>query len=422
MDYQLLKLLFYALAIGVMIGLQRSLTYILKNEQVFMGTRTFALIALAGFLSGWLETKVHGFVFASFITITLFIALTYIFKVQVLKKLGITTQIAAFVTFVLGLMVWYRLENYALFLTVIIVVLLEIKPELQQIEQKVSATDIDAVVLLLVMTFVILPLLPDKMIGPYHLFNPYKMWLMAVIIAGLSFVGYVAIKTLGHRHGVLITGAAGGVVSSTAVTIALSKIYPKDGALLGIYTAGIAISWTFMFLRVFIETFITNPDLAKIVAVPYLLTTLAGVIYVYLLYRKAPVTNIEFHNPILEKNPLQLSEAIKFGILFGVIYGAIFFVKNRYGDIGVYIISTISGLTDVDAVTLSLSEMAKERHLNLDAALIGIVLASYTNTLVKLAISYWLGGKKLGWSMTKFTLLVTITLFGGIYLANWLLL
>ncbi|BCD61357.1 hypothetical protein NitYY0826_C0196 [Nitratiruptor sp. YY08-26] len=422
MDYQLLKLLFYALAIGIMIGLQRSLTYILKDEQVFMGTRTFALISLAGFLSGWLETKVLGFIFATFIAITLFISLTYIFKVRTLNKIGITTQIAALITFILGLMVWYRLENYALFLTVIIVVLLEIKPKLQQIEKNISATDINAVVLLLVMTFVILPLLPNKMIGPYHLFNPYKTWLMAIIIAGLSFVGYVAIKTLGHRHGVLITGAAGGLISSTAVTITLSDIYPKNSLLLGIYTAGIGISWTFMFIRVFIETLIIHPKLAIVVAIPYLITASAGALYVYRLYRKAPVTNIEFHNPSLEKNPLQLSEAIKFGILFGIIYGAIAFVETKYGDIGVYVVSIISGITDVDAITLSLSEMAKEQRLSLEASLTGIVLASYTNTLVKLAIAYWLGGKELGWSVTKFTLLVTVTLFGGIYLADLLLL
>ncbi len=422
MDYHIIKLLCYTLAIGIMIGLQRSLTSILKNEQLFMGTRTFALIALAGFLSGWLESRVSGFILISLAIIATLITANYYFKAHLLHKIGITTQVAALLSFFLGLMVWYRLENYAIFLAVIIVVLLEIKPKLRQIEQKISPRDISAVVLLLVMTFVILPILPDKMLGPYHLFNPYKTWVMAIIIAALSFVGYIAIKIFGQKYGVLITGAAGGLISSTAVSITLAEIFPKKTELIPIYTAGIAISWTFMFIRVFAETLIIDVHLAKIVAIPYLLTAAAGLAYVYYLYKTSPTKELTFHNEQLEKNPLQLSEAIKFALLFGIIYGAIAFVEERYGNIGVYIVSVISGITDVDAITLSLSEMAKEQRLAYHISLTGIVLASYTNTLVKLAITYWLGGSALGWSMAKFTLLITLMLLGGIYLADLLLL
>lgn len=292
---------------------------------------------------------------------------------------------------------------------------------MQQLEKHISPTDINAVILLLVMSFVILPILPDKMVGPYHLFNPYKTWVMAIIIATLSFIGYLAIKFLGQKHGVLITGAAGGLISSTAVSITLSSMFPKKESALAIYSAGIAVSWTFMFIRVFIETLIINPSLAKIISIPYLLTAIAGIGYVIYLYKKAPAAQVALHNPQLEKNPLQLSEAIKFGLLFGLIYGAITFVKSRYGDIGVYIVSVISGISDVDAITLSLSEMVKEQSLSYTTALFSIVAASYTNTLVKLAITYWLGGRALGWSLSKFALLITVTLFGGIFLVKSLL-
>lgn len=421
MEVELIKSIITVLLIGLMIGLQRSLTYILRNEKFFMGSRTFALIALSGYMAGWLGEKIAGFTIVVTITIALFIIMTYYFKVTKLGKLGITTQSAAFLTYLLGLMVWYGLEKYAIFIAVLIIVLLEIKPKLQQIERRISSTDINSVILLLVMSFVILPILPDKMIGPYHLFNPYKTWVMAIIISALSFVGYVAIKVLGQKHGVLVTGAAGGLISSTAVSITLSDIFPKRAELIPIYTAGIAISWTFMFIRVFVETLIIDTSLAKIVAIPYLLTAFAGIGYVYYLYKRSPKIDITFHNPELEKNPLQLSEAIKFGLLFGIIYGAIAFVETKYGNIGVYIVSVISGITDVDAITLSLSEMTKEQRLEMLAALTGIVAASYTNTLVKLGIVYWLGGRELGWSVTKFTVLVTVTLFGGIFLAKFLL-
>ncbi len=422
MDYEIIKALITAILIGFMIGLQRSLTYVLKNEPFFMGSRTFSLISLGGYICGWLNSKIEYFALISSLIFAAFIIISYIFKVTKLHKLGITTQTAAFITYLLGLMIWYKLENYAIFIAVILIVILEIKPRMEKIEKRISNTDIEAVVLLLVMSFIILPVLPDKMVGPYNLFNPYKTWIMAIIISALSFIGYVAIKILGEKHGVLITGAAGGVISSTAVSITLSKIFPKKSSFLKIYTAGICISWTFMFIRVFIETLIIDIKLAKIISIPYLLTSIIGIGYVYYLYKNSSLTQISFKNEQLEKNPLQLSEAIKFAILFGIIYGAIFFVKNRYGDIGVYVVSIISGITDVDAITLSLSEMAKENKLNYLSALTGIILASFTNTLAKLSLVYWLGGKNLGLSVTKFTLLITFTLFGGIFISKIILL
>ena len=395
MNYEIIKALITAILIGFMIGLQRSLTYVLKNEPFFMGSRTFTLISLGGYICGWLNSKIEYFALISSLIFAAFIIISYIFKATKLHKLGITTQTAAFITYLLGLMIWYKLENYAIFIAVILIVILEIKPRMEKIEKRISNTDIEAVVLLLVMSFIILPVLPDKMVGPYNLFNPYKTWIMAIIISALSFIGYVAIKILGEKHGVLITGAAGGVISSTAVSITLSKIFPKKSSFLKIYTAGICISWTFMFIRVFIETLIIDMKLAKIISIPYLLTSIIGIGYVYYLYKNSSLTQISFKNEQLEKNPLQLSEAIKFAILFGIIYGAIFFVKNRYGDIGVYVVSIISGITDVDAITLSLSEMAKENKLNYLSALTGIILASFTNTLAKLSLVYWLGGKNL---------------------------
>lgn len=422
MNYEIIKALITAILIGFMIGLQRSLTYVLKNEPFFMGSRTFALISLGGYICGWLNSKIEYFALISSLIFAAFIIISYIFKATKLHKLGITTQTAAFITYLLGLMIWYKLENYAIFIAVILIVILEIKPRMEKIEKRISNTDIEAVVLLLVMSFIILPVLPDKMVGPYNLFNPYKTWIMAIIISALSFIGYVAIKILGEKHGVLITGAAGGVISSTAVSITLSKIFPKKSSFLKIYTAGICISWTFMFIRVFIETLIIDIKLAKIISIPYLLTSIIGIGYVYYLYKNSSLTQISFKNEQLEKNPLQLSEAIKFAILFGIIYGAIFFVKNRYGDIGVYVVSIISGITDVDAITLSLSEMAKENKLNYLSALTGIILASFTNTLAKLSLVYWLGGKNLGLSVTKFTLLITFTLFGGIFISKIILL
>ncbi len=406
MDYDILKAIILTLAVGFTVGMQRTLSRLEKGKHSFAGSRTFALIALVGYLSGWISQKIDHFVLLTFIIIGTLLSISYYLKVTISHKHGMTTHISALIVYILGLMIYMGLDRYAIFLGVIMVVLLEIKPRLKQIESKISRTDIDAVVLLLLMSFVILPILPDEMIGPYKLFNPYKTWLMAVIIAGISFVGYVAIKITGESKGVLITGAAGGLISSTGVSVSLSKLYKNAQGSIGSYAAGIAIASTIMYIRVLIEAAIIDPYIAWRLSYAYIPAFLVGLIYSWLLYRgSSRVSNGNIMNSEIAKNPLQLSEAIKFGILFGIVYGAVAFVKSSYGDIGVYIVSFLSGITDVDAITLSLSQLAKSRELNMTAAMSGIVIASVVNSLVKLGIVYWMGGKDLGWILTKFFIL-----------------
>jgi len=411
MDYEILKPLLIVIVLGFIIGMQRTLTYIHTSEAIFGGSRTFALIALGGFLSGWLQSYISGFVLVSTAIFAFHMILSYYLKAQKQQKQGMTTQITAIITFFLGLMVWYDLENYAIFIAVIVIILLEIKPRLLKFESHISSSDINAVILLLAMSFIILPILPDEMIGPYNLFNPYKTWLMAVIIAAISFVGYTAIKIFGHKHGVFLTGAAGGLISSTAVTISLSKMYQNRYELINNYAGGIAIAWTFMYLRVLFEVFIIYPEFSVRLAPAFLGATISGLLFSYYLHKNSKNTSINIDNPDISKNPLQLSEAIKFGILFGIIYGAIAFVQTRYGNIGIYFVSFFSGVSDVDAITLSLSQLAKDGKIDEFASIMGIVIASVTNAFIKLCIAYWIGGVKFGWKMTQF-LILTLSIMG----------
>jgi uncharacterized membrane protein (DUF4010 family) len=421
MDYAIVKSLLIALALGFAIRMQRSLSYLRKEEASFAGSRTFALIALAGYLSGWLGSEVPGFVLVASGGMALLIALSYALKVLRQERWGMTTQMAALLTFALGLMIRYGWVEYAVFVGVLVILLLEIKPRLRQLERHIAPQDIQAVILLLVMSFVILPMLPDRMIGPGRLFNPYQTWLMAVIIAGISFVGYLAVKFLGAKHGVLLTGAAGGLISSTAVSISLSKMYDRSRELRDNYAAGIAIACAFMYLRVLFEAFVIHPQLAWKLIPAYLGAALTGLLFVAWLYRHTTRAEIRVEDPAITRNPLQLSEAIKFGLLFGVIYGAIAFVQGRYGDVGVYLVSFFSGLTDVDAITLSLSELTRSGKLEAWPAMTGIVIASVTNSLVKLGIVYWLGGTRLGWRVAQFFLLTLGTMALGLWIGgSWL--
>jgi len=414
MDTIVLKSLLIAVVLGFAIGLQRTMQQIYSKEKLSIaGSRTFALISLLGFLSGWLAKSAPQLVVLVALAVIFLLAISYYVKTTHYKKMGMTTQIAAIVTYLLGLMIAFHLEQYAIFIGVLMIVLLDIKPRLKRIERNISPADLNASILLLAMTFLILPMLPDRMIGPYQLFNPYKTWLMAVIIAAISFVGYIAIKILGNKRGVLLTGLFGGLISSTAVSISLSEMSLSQKSFLNNFAAGIAMASTLMYLRVLLEAFVIDMEVAKTLLLPYLAACIAGLVYVFILYRRSHTGMIDLQNSAISKNPLQLSEAVKFGLLFGIIYGAITVVQDHYGEVGVYVISLLSGITDVDAITLSLSELSSDQKLSVAASSLGIVIASVTNSLVKLGIVYWIGGRALGWRLTLFYL-VTLSILGGV--------
>ena len=236
-------------------------------------------------------------------------------------------------------------------------------------------------------------LLPDRMVDPYGLFNPYKTWFMTLIIASISFVGYLAMRLLGSRNGVLVTGMAGGLISSTAVAISLSTFAREHHEQSRSFVSGIAMASTLMFLRVLLEVYLVDPSLFTMVLLPFMLAALSGGIYAYYLYYSSDAVVIDVSENAYMQHPLQISTSLKFGLLFGLIYGVIKVVSNHYGDEGVYLVSALSGVTDVDAITLSLSAMASDTTLPLLVTLIGISLASAVNTVVKTGIVIYNGGK-----------------------------
>jgi len=383
LELEFLKLLIISILIGFSIGLERSLRFNSKNLNSFAGSRTFALISLSGFLSAWLNEKYPFFLYLSILIIGILIISAYFLKVIHYKKQGSTTHFAALITYLLGILVYIGKIEYAVFIGVIVIVILSLKPKLEEFESKISTSDINAAVLLLVMTFLILPILPNKTIDPYHFFNPYKTWLMAVLISALSFIGYISLKIIGDK-GILITAMAGGLFSSTAVTFTLSKMYKVNKSNKFLYIAGISIANAIMFARVYIETLIVNRNLSNKILFPFILATIFGIFFSYYIYKKSVLEKIKID--IKSKNPLELNEAIKFAIIFATIYAAAELVSNKYGNLGIYILSFFSGLTDVDAITLSLSNLAVSK-ISQVSAINGIIIASITNSIVKFLIA-----------------------------------
>jgi len=402
MEIEIIEKIVVTLIIGFMIGLQREMREHVKDHIRFAGTRTFTLIALLGYLSAWMQTFIPFFLHVS---LFLFGALTlaaYVYKTVKSDSHGATTEIAAYITYILGMMMYLSLEEYAVFIAVLMLFILEIKSTLAKVEKEITRSDIKSATLFLVMTFVVLPILPNEMVDPFGVFNPHKTWLMVVLIAGISFIGYIAIKILGNKRGVYMTGIFGGLVSSTAVSITLSKLFTLQNIYLKNFAGGIAIASTIMYIRVLAETAVFNHDLARSLALPYMSAAIVGLLFVAYLYKKEGVYTVE--HIAVTNNPLELSQALKLGLLFGLIFGSIWIFQSKLGDSGVYIISFLSGLTDVDAITLSLSQLATVK-ISEATAMHGIMIATVVNSMVKLGIVFVLGGRRLGMLMSLFYLL-----------------
>ena len=402
-----------AIVLGLLIGLQREIYYRRNKRKEFAGTRTFALISLLGYLSAWVEKSIPHFLPVMLLVFGLLVIAAFVYKVFYSTAKGATSEIAALITFVLGIMIYEGLQNYAVFLAVIMIMLLEFKSKFVLFEEHVEPKDSEAAVLFLAMTFVILPLLPDKTIDPFNVFNPYQTWLMVVLVAGISFVGYVAIKILGTKRGVYLTGIFGGLISSTAVSITLSKLYTLKQTFIKNYAGGIAIASTFMYLRVLFEASVFNFKLAQHLAIPYLAAAGTGLLFVLYLYKSSASHKVE--ETSIQNNPLELSEALKLGLLFGLILGSIGFFQERFGEAGVYVVAALSGVTDVDAITLSLSKLAGAKISEI-TTIYGIVIASAVNSAVKLGIVFVLGGRKLGGYMSIFYILTIGAMLGGLFI------
>ncbi|MDD2780362.1 MgtC/SapB family protein [Sulfuricurvum sp.] len=378
-----------SLVLGFLIGLQREMHIIYSNKtRDFGGARTFSMISLFGFLSAWFSTFFpYFFLIATVVMGSLLIAAYIINSLSVSEK-GATTEFAALVTFVIGGILTATPPIFAVFTTIIVLFILNIKESVQEYEQTITKKDLSAAILFMIMTFVILPILPDRAIDPMGLINLYRIWIMVVLVAGISFFGYIAIRILGSTHGIGVAGLFGGLVSSTAVAMSMARRVHENGFLAKNLALGITLASSMMLIRAGIEMSVINPTLTKMFILPIIVGSITGYLYIGYLYftskRENIPQNIEF------KNPFDLKEALLMGLVFGATL-ALIELSNRYiGDMGVYAVALVSGIADVDAIILSLSSHAKN-GLNPITAHNAILIAIISNSVAKAALVLFLG-------------------------------
>jgi uncharacterized membrane protein (DUF4010 family) len=279
-------------------------------------------------------------------------------------------------------------------LAVLVTFLLSVKPRMQAIVARVSKDDLYATLKFLIVVVLVLPLLPDTTMGPLDVINPFNVGLMVVLIAGISFAGYVSSRTLGAGRGLAVTALLGGLVSSTAVTLAFAGRARKEPALAPMAAVAVVLASTIMLARILVEVAVVYRPLLRPVALPIVAMALAGILAGVLLYRRANAPT-EAQPGVALTNPFELSTAVRFGLLYAGVLLVSKAAQLYAGPAGMYAAAALAGTTDVDAITLSTASLAED-GLDARVATTTILIGAVSNTIVKAVMAAALGGWALG--------------------------
>ena len=384
-----------AILIGALIGVEREKRKG-DGEPGIGGLRTFILFALVGAVAGFLSRgqtvpwvlmatmlPVAGLVFAGYWLVT---------KAEP-GSFGLTTEIAAVAVCLLGAMTMLGHRELAIGLGVVTAAVLAYKQPLHGLVAKLGWEDVFAGLRLLIATFIILPLLPDRTLDPWDALNPYKLWLLVILISGLSLIGYVATRWLGAGRGIALTGVTGGLVSSTAVTLSFAKRGRDEPGAASALAAGILLAWAVMFARVLVMVLAVNAALLRPLLIPVAAMGVVTLGVAWPLYRRGSKSTDAGDVPL--KNPFSLTSAAQFAVVFAAVLLLVKATQFYFPGGGIYVVAALAGLTDVDAITLSMAEYARRNPIEMAA--IAVVIAALTNTAVKCGMVVSLGGPRLRW-------------------------
>lgn len=393
MDYDLATRLGLALALGFVIGLERGWKERDEGEgKRAAGIRTFSLIGLMGGIFGVLSTDgAHVLLAVGFVTTGVIMAL-FIWRENVREgDYSATTIVAALLTFILGALAVLGDMAIAAGAGVATVGLLAYKSELHGFLSRLTWTELRSGLLLGAMTFIALPLLPDRALDPWGALNPHELWLVTILIAVVSFAGYVAVKLVGPSRGLVLAASVGGLVSSTVVTLSLARLVPANPERRGLLAGAIIASGAVMLLRVLVLAGVLNLALALALAGPLLAAAVVQAISAALLIGREGKDGTEAQG-LVHRNPFLLSEVLRFGAMLAAVMLAAGIAQSIFGGSGLLAVAAISGLADVDAVTLSVAGMGGPDQIGVAAVLVAIGV----NNIAKSLYAWSAGGSRLG--------------------------
>jgi uncharacterized membrane protein (DUF4010 family) len=376
-----------SLAIGLLIGLERE-----RNPSAKAGLRTFALVSLFGTLIALLADKsgTSWLLIAGLLAVAGMIIAAYINTPTENNDPGTTTVAALLICYSLGVLVWFGYSKLAVMLAIATTILLYFKSELQGMTQRLTRRDLVSILQFSVLSFVILPILPNQNYGPYEAFNPYQAWMMVVLISGLSLAGYVALRWTGQRYGAPLLGFLGGLVSSTATTLLYAKHSKLNDSMLRLSAVVILIASQVVLIRLIVVSGIVSPIIVRQLAPVMGTGLLFGVIATLFNWKRLKNTG---DLPMLEtSNPTEIHAALGFGLLFVIVLFCAAWLSDIAGSSGLYIVAIVSGLTDMDAITLSSLRLFNLQKLSSEQTIISITLAFLANMVFKFGMAASIGG------------------------------
>ncbi len=390
---EVVRILAIALGLGLLVGLERE-----RSESPLAGFRTFPLVTVFGSVCALLALEFGGWVVAA--------GLAGVAAATVVGNLGRyrvgdidpgqTTEMALLLMFVLGAYLVVGEVRVAVALGGAVMVLLQMKERLHGLAQRIGERDFQAIARFILLSLVILPVLPNRAYGPFGVLNPFQIWLMVVLIVGLNLVGYLAFRLWGERRGALVGGALGGLVSSTATTAGYSRRTRTDPSLLAVAAVVIAVANAVVYVRILAEIALVAPGFLATAAAPFaLMLGLLVALSAALWLRGVPTARQESTEPRPPDNPSELPAAFLFAFLYAVVLLAVAWAKERFGSSGLYGVALISGLTDVDAITLSTAQLVEAGRVTAAEAWRVILVASLSNFVFKAGIVAALGQRRL---------------------------
>ena len=381
--------LLVALLVGFLIGLDRERAEVRKGRDVFAGVRTFPLIALSGAVSMVLMPIAGpALLIASFAAVAAVAVVAYI-RSSAVGEIGATTEMAAIVSFLLGALAGSGQLVMASAAGVTIAVLLVAKPRLEVFSRTLTSEEIRAALELAVISVIVLPLLPNRGFGPWGVLDPFEIWMIVVLVSVLSFVGFIATRTMGERRGLAVAGAMGGLVSSTAVTLAMAERARADEGVGRAAASATVLASCVMSLRiVFLAGIINAGILPRLLPVVGAMAAVGGLAALWLARGPGDEPTASGGNL---SNPFSLKAALSFGLLYALILLAVRAAQVYFGDGGTFAASALSGVADVDAVTIAFSRLGPMTD-DWRTPASAVTLAVVVNTLVKMGLGIGVGG------------------------------
>lgn len=377
-----------AAGLGLLVGLQKE-----RAESPLAGLRTFALVTLAGAVAALIgETTTHWVVVGGLLAVAamMFVGNLVILHTNNGDDPGQTTEVAVVLMYLIGALVVAGSREIAIVLGASTAMLLHLREELHTWVDRLSDRDVRAIMQFVVISLVVLPVLPDQTYGPYDVLNPRQIWWMVVLIVGLNLVGYAAFRLFGARAGTALAGILGGVISSTATTISYARQTATDRGRDRVAVLVVWIASGVVYLRVMLEIGAVAPDFLPTAAGP--LSIMLGVFVILAALRwQSGVSPGE--SPLEPGNPSELKPAILFGALYAVVLLVLAAAEDFLGDAGLYVAAVLSGLTDVDAITLSTSRLVATEGLAPDIGWRVILVGSLSNLVFKLGMAATLGSR-----------------------------